>query len=96
MPINTINFNILARELFRNISTMYRSIIAIITLSLIAGCTATKTLVKAEDTKVIATIDLVNIDDDRVLVTIDPGAFTQDEVYFYIPKTVHGTYSIDN
>ena len=41
-------------------------------------------------------IDLVNIDQDRVLVTVDPGAFTQDEVFFYIPKTVPGTYSIDN
>ena len=96
MPINTINFNILAHQLFRNISTMYRSIIALIALCLITGCTATKTLVKAEDSKVIATIDLVNIDEDRVLVAIDPGAFTQDEVHFYIPKTVPGTYSIDN
>ena len=75
---------------------MYRSIIALIALGLFVGCSATKSLVKAEDTKVLAAIDLVNIDDDRVMVTIDPGAFSQDEVYFYIPKTVPGTYSIDN
>ena len=75
---------------------MYRSIIALIALGLFVGCSATKSLVKAEDTKVLAAIDLVNIDDDRVMVTIDPGAFSQDEVHFYIPKTVPGTYSIDN
>jgi predicted metalloprotease with PDZ domain len=29
-------------------------------------------------------------------VTIDPGQFTQQEIYFYIPKMVPGTYSVDN
>ena len=75
---------------------MYRSLIAVIILWFFVGCSASKSLVKAEDSKVLTKIDLVNIDNDRVLVTVDPGAFTQDEVFFYIPKTVPGTYSIDN
>ena len=75
---------------------MYKSLIAITILWFFVGCSASKSVVKAEDTKVLTEINLVNIDQDRVLVTIDPGAFTQDQVFFYIPKTVPGTYSIDN
>ena len=75
---------------------MYRSLIAITILWFLVGCSASKSLVKAEDSKVLTEINLVDIDQDRVLVTIDPGAFTQDQVFFYIPKTVPGTYSIDN
>ena len=96
MILNRINFNILAGQSFGKIRTMYRSIIAFITLVLFVACSSSKSLVKAEDTKVSTMIDLVNIDQDRVLVSIDPGAFNQDEVSFYIPKTVPGTYSIDN
>ena len=75
---------------------MWRSIFGLFVIGLLVSCTASKSLVKAEDTKVMASIDLVNIDEDRVLVHLDPGAFSQDEVSFYIPKTVPGTYSIDN
>ena len=44
----------------------------------------------------MAQIDLVNVQEDKVQVTINPGAFTQDQISFYIPKTVPGTYSTDN
>jgi len=41
-------------------------------------------------------IDLENIVDDKVNVTITPPKFTTDAIDYYIPKTVPGTYSIDN
>lgn len=63
---------------------------------MLVGCKSAQTLVKAEESKVLTHIDLVNLDQDRVLVTLDPGAFTADEIVFYIPKTVPGTYSLDN
>ena len=65
-------------------------------LWVLIGCTASKSLVKAEDTRVLTQIDLVNIKDDKVMVTIDPGAFSSEEIWFFIPETVPGTYSLDN
>ncbi|MBT2162539.1 M61 family metallopeptidase [Zobellia barbeyronii] len=63
---------------------------------LLASCGATKTALTADKTPVLATLDLKNVVDDKVSVTVDPGTFTTDEVLFYIPKTVPGTYSTDN
>ena len=63
---------------------------------LMHGCGSTKTLVTADRTPVLSSIDLVNVVDDKVMVTIDPGAFAKDQIVFYIPKTVPGTYSADN
>lgn len=63
---------------------------------LLSACGSSKTLATADKTPMITTIDLVNIAEDKVEVTIDPGAFTTEQVSFYIPKTVPGTYSTDN
>ena len=71
-------------------------ILTLFSLLLVYGCGASKSLVKAEDTKVLTQIDLVNIEEDRVKVTVDPGAFSAEQISFYIPKTVPGTYSTDN
>lgn len=45
---------------------------------------------------VVVNLNLVNVDNDKVKITVDPGKFTQDQITFHIPKTVPGTYSIDN
>lgn len=63
---------------------------------LLNGCGSTKSLVSTETPTIMATIDLVNVTDDKVNVSVDPGVFTSDDVTFYIPETVPGTYSIDN
>ncbi|MEH6680531.1 MAG: peptidase M61 [Sediminicola sp.] len=60
------------------------------------GCGSSKSLMTADRSPVHTIINLVDVVDDRVKVTVDPGAFTTDEVNFYIPKTVPGTYSEDN
>lgn len=79
-----------------NNNTM-KKIIFLITLALILqACGSSKALLAADKSPIKVKIDLVNIVADKVLVVIDPGAFTADEVLFFIPKTVPGTYSTDN
>ena len=63
---------------------------------MLSGCGSTKNIGATKNAPILVTIDLVHITDDKVNVSVDPGAFTSDEVIFYIPKTVPGTYSIDN
>ncbi|MDC6350206.1 peptidase M61 [Zeaxanthinibacter sp. PT1] len=63
---------------------------------IISGCGASKSLSSASSSPIVATLDLVNIENDKVSVTVDPGAFSADNVTFYIPKTVPGTYSVDD
>ncbi len=75
---------------------MIRKFLILSSLVLLLSCGATKPLTTADKAPVAVSIDLVNVQDDRVLVTIDPGKFTQEEIYFYIPKMVPGTYSEDN
>ena len=41
-------------------------------------------------------IDLNNIKEDKVTVTVTPPKLTSAEITYYIPKTVPGTYSIDD
>ncbi len=60
------------------------------------GCGSSKALLTADKSPVMVSIDLVNVKDDKVMVTVDPGAFNSDEVSFFIPKTVPGTYSTDD
>lgn len=61
----------------------------------ILGCKTAQTPV-SEKQPVIATLDLVNVQDDKVMVTVDPADITSEEIIFYIPKTVPGTYSTAN
>ncbi|NJB70991.1 putative metalloprotease with PDZ domain [Saonia flava] len=75
---------------------MKKFTIGVLTILLLYACGASKSIVTAENTPVLTTIDLLNIVDDKVNVMINPGAFTKDEILFYIPKTVPGTYSEDN
>lgn len=60
------------------------------------SCGSNKALVSAKKAKVLTTIDLVDVFNDKVKVVVDPGAFTAEEVSFFIPKTVPGTYSSDD
>ena len=79
-----------------NFNPMKRSMFALLMGILLSGCGAAKTLTTAGNTPILTSIDLIHVEEDKVLVSMDPGAFTVDEVLFYIPKTVPGTYSTDN
>lgn len=41
-------------------------------------------------------LDLVSIDNDQVKVTHNPGAISAETINFYIPKTVPGTYAVND
>ena len=75
---------------------MRNFVLVLMVYAVLLGCKSAQTLIKAEESKVLTHIDLVKVDQDRVLVTLNPGAFSSDLINFYIPKTVPGTYSLDN
>ena len=75
---------------------MKKLIILYAFFTLLYGCGTSKSVLSAENTVIETTIDLVNVDNDRVNVTINPGSFSENNISFFIPKTVPGTYSEDN
>jgi predicted metalloprotease with PDZ domain len=42
------------------------------------------------------TMDLVNVNQDKIVVELLTPVIAQDEIVYHIPKTVPGTYSVDN
>ena len=71
---------------------MKRIYLLLLTGVFLWGCGATRNLPAASQTAVSTSLDLATVTDDRVQVSLDPGAFTEPEIRFYIPKTVPGTY----
>jgi len=71
---------------------MKRIYLLLLTGVFLWGCGATRNLPTASQTAVSTSLDLATVTDDRVQVSLDPGAFTESETRFYIPKTVPGTY----
>ena len=51
---------------------------------------------QADEIPIASHIDLVNVRRDKVTVEINPGAFTQDQVTYRLPKVVQGTYAVSN
>lgn len=72
---------------------MYKKIIPFLSLALLLGCKSVSTVATTSKDPVRVSIDLLQVEDDKVKVRVDPGPFTQDEVYFFLPKIVPGTYS---
>ncbi|WP_019670685.1 M61 family metallopeptidase [Eudoraea adriatica] len=75
---------------------MKKLIILYVLLALLYSCGTSKSVLSEENTVIETTIDLVNVANDRVNVTINPGSFSKNNISFFIPKTVPGTYSEDN
>ncbi|WP_299431641.1 peptidase M61 [uncultured Maribacter sp.] len=74
-----------------------RKIIFVLILGmLLYGCGATKNVGTVTNSTIITHIDILNVVDDKVLVTINPGVINTDTTTFLIPKTIPGTYSIDD
>ena len=74
---------------------MKKIVYAAALLASLYSCKTTQNLT-SKDQPIIANIDLVNITDDKVKVSVDPAKITTEEISFFIPKTVPGTYSTDN
>lgn len=73
---------------------MKKIICALAVVTAFYSCKPTQT--STTEHPIIASIDLVNVQDDKVNVSLDPDRITTDQITFYIPKTVPGTYSTDN
>ena len=71
---------------------MRRISLLVLTSAFLWGCGATRSLPTASETAISTSLDLAGVTDDRVQVSMDPGAFTETQTRFYIPKTVPGTY----
>jgi len=65
-------------------------------ISFVTACKTPQGLEPGNDQQVKVTMDLVAVENDKILVTVDPGRFEAGATTFYIPKTVPGTYSVDN
>jgi predicted metalloprotease with PDZ domain len=61
----------------------------------IFGCAALRTTPK-EVTSLQASVDLINIVDDKVQIHIQPATIKTNEIVFYIPQIVPGTYEYSN
>jgi predicted metalloprotease with PDZ domain len=75
---------------------MKKLIILYISLAVLYGCGASKSVQSADKAVIVTNIDLVNVTNDRVRVTVNPGSFSNQNISFFIPKTVPGTYSLDD
>ena len=62
----------------------------------VVSCKSSKQLQVIKPEPVVVNLDLVHVKDDKVKVSVDPGKFTTTQTTFHIPKTVPGTYSVDN
>ncbi len=65
----------------------------ILIVAFMISCGSTQNSTISKNTSVQVAIDLVDVIDDKVNVRIQPGTITTDDVTFYIPETVPGTYT---
>lgn len=75
---------------------MKKLIFLYVFLSLLYSCGTSKSVLSADKAVIETTIDLVNVTNDRVRVSINPGSFNKQNISFFIPKMVPGTYSEDD
>lgn len=65
-------------------------------IAILNGCKSVQPVDATAEQPIIVNLDLVNVEDDKIEVVVDPGRFTDPQTTFFIPKTVPGTYSIDD
>ena len=63
---------------------------------LFIGCAALKNKSSTKLNFIQATIDLVNVIDDKVQINLIPPVIDEDEIIFFIPQIVPGTYEYSN
>lgn len=74
---------------------MKKFLYVVMAAALVSACGTTKQKTTKSDV-IVTNIDLVNVQDDKISVSVDPGKFTKEATTFFIPKTVPGTYEINN
>lgn len=72
---------------------MKKIILAIAVVLSVVSC---KTVTQPENDLIVVDVFLYNVENDKVKVTVNPGRISSDSLKFYLPKTVPGTYAINN
>ena len=75
----------------KNINFIY-----ITAVVLFFGCATLKNDTSKKQSFIEASVDLINVENDKVKIIINPPKITQEEIIFYIPQIVPGTYEYSN
>ena len=70
--------------------------LSFITCILFLGCAAIKNKNINKPTNIEVTVNLVDVNDDKVHISVFPLPVDNDEIIFYIPQIVPGTYEYSN
>ena len=73
-----------------------QNFLSLTALVLFFACSALKNNSINEPSKILANIDLIDIKDDKVQISVSPSRVENDEIIFYIPQIVPGTYEYSN
>lgn len=68
----------------------------VLALGVLIGVISCKTVSQKENDLVVVDVFLHEVENDRVKVSVDPGPISSDSIKFYLPKTVPGTYAIND
>ncbi|SDG61990.1 M61 family metallopeptidase [Psychroflexus sediminis] len=68
----------------------------VLALMVLVGIVSCKSVSQKENDLVVVDIFVNEIENDRVKVSMNPGPVASDSLKFYLPKTVPGTYEINN
>lgn len=68
----------------------------ILVLGVIAMLISCKSVSTTENDLIVVDVFLHTVDNDQVKVSINPGPISSDSLKFYLPKTVPGTYEIND
>lgn len=68
----------------------------VLALGVLISVISCKTVSQKENDLVVVDVFLHEVENDRVKVSVDPGPISSDSIKFYLPKTVPGTYAIND
>lgn len=68
----------------------------ILSLGILLSIISCKTVSQKENDLVVVDVFLNDVDNDKVKVTVNPGRISSDSLKFYLPKTVPGTYAVND
>ena len=68
----------------------------ILSLAVLLSIVSCKSISQKENDLIVVDVFLHEIENDKVKVTVNPGPITSDSLKFYLPKTVPGTYAVND
>lgn len=68
----------------------------VLALGILVSVISCKSISQKENDLIVVDVFLHEVENDRVKVTVNPGPITSDSIRFFMPKTVPGTYAIND